>query len=34
MKQIREAERARFVSILTPDQRTQFEQLQAKRGKE
>ena len=32
MKQIREAEKARVMAILTPEQRTQFEQLKAERG--
>jgi len=32
MKQIRDAENQRIMSILTPDQRTQFEQLKAERA--
>ena len=32
MKQIRQAEKERVMAILTPEQRTQFEQLQAERG--
>ena len=32
MKQIRDAERQRVLAVLTPEQRTQFEQMQAQRG--
>ena len=32
MKQIRDAERQRILSILTPEQRTQFEQMKAEKG--